>query len=219
MLQQAGTGQDPVLGHMAHQHQRDAQTAAGFQQGHAHGTHLIDVAGQAFGIDAAHGLHRVHHQQAGRRQFQSGDDLVHTGSGHGQQIVMQHAEPLAPGLDLRQGFFAAGVQHPAPLGGDQTRHLQQKGGLADARLTADKDGRSRYQAFAQHPVQRGDAAGIGMMPGLGHILQRHGAVARGDGSPGSAAGQGLGLGRGLQGVPLMAAGALATPLQGLCATG
>ena len=120
---------------------------------------------------------------------------------------MQHAEPLAPGLDLRQGFFAAGVQHPAPLGGDQTRHLQQKGGLADARLTA------------QHPVQRGDAAGIGMVPGLGHILQRHGAVARGDGYPGSAAGQGLRLGRGLQGVPLMAAGALSTPLQGLCATG
>ena len=30
MLQQAGTSQDTVLGHMAHQHQRDAQTAAGF---------------------------------------------------------------------------------------------------------------------------------------------------------------------------------------------
>ena len=45
------------------------------------------------------------------------------------------------------------------------------------------------------------------------------AVARRDGYPGVAAGQGLGLCRGLKGVPLMAAGALTTPLQGLRATG
>ena len=132
---------------------------------------------------------------------------------------MQHAEPLSPGLDLRQGFFAAGVKHPAPLGSDQPRHLQQERRFADARFTADEDGRPRYQALAQHPVQRGDAAGIGMMPCLGHVLQRHGTAACRYGSPDAAAGQGFGLGRGLQGVPLMAAGALAAPLQGLCPAG
>ena len=153
MLQQTGTSQDTVLGHMSHQHQRDAQTAAGFQQGHAHGTHLIDIAGKAFGIDAAHGLYRVHHQQTGRSQLQGGDDLVHTGGGHGQQVVMQHAEPLSPRLDLRQGFFAAGIKHSAPLGSDQPSHLQQQGGFADARLAADEDGRTRHQTLAQHPVQ------------------------------------------------------------------
>ena len=132
---------------------------------------------------------------------------------------MQHTEPLSPRLDLWQGFLAAGIKHSAPLGSDQTRHLQQKGGFADARLATDKDGRARYQALAQHPVQRGDAAGIGMMSGLGYVLQGNRPVARRDGYPGVAAGQGLGLCRGLKGVPLMAAGALTTPLQGLRATG
>ena len=66
---------------------------------------------------------------------------------------MQHAEPLSPRLDLRQGFFAAGIKHSAPLGSDQPRHLQQQGGFADARLAADEDGRTRHQTLAQHPVQ------------------------------------------------------------------
>ena len=175
VFQQAGPGQDAVLGHMAHQDQGAAHAAAGLQQGRGHGAYLADIARQAFGLQTGHGLYRVHdHQGRGSGTADAVEGVQHVlnlGGGQSQKIGVQHPEPLAPGLDLRQRFLAAGVEHRFALGSHQSGHLQEQGGFADARLAAYQNGRARHQALAQHAVQGLEPAAVGRMPGIGHVAQ------------------------------------------------
>ena len=67
---------------------------------------------------------------------------------------MQHSQTVGAILDLRQRFFAARVQNQLARSGHGPGHLQQKRGLADARLTAHEQGASRNKAPAEHAVQR-----------------------------------------------------------------
>ena len=91
------------------------------------------------------------------------DDLIHIGLGQNKQIGRANAQSAGAQFDLPQRFLARHIQHFGRATHFLT-HLQEQGGFADTRLTANQDKRTVHRAAAQHTVQLSDArleAGFG----------------------------------------------------------
>ena len=77
MFKQPWASQHAVLGYMAHQDEGARKATAGLKQGRGHCPHLAYVAGQAIGLKACEGLHRVYHQQGWRRGIGRFQHILH----------------------------------------------------------------------------------------------------------------------------------------------
>ncbi len=126
--------------------------------------HLADAAGRRLELQREHRLHRVDDDQGGPQTRDLFEDPLEAGLR--QQIErrpalveFRGAEPLSSGLDLMLGFLARAVQDRSGRVREVRGRLQQERRLADARLAADQDERSRHNAAAQHAIEFADAGG------------------------------------------------------------
>ena len=218
VLQEFRPGDLAVLGHVADQDERGPGLLGLLHQLGGHGADLAHRAGDALGQRRGQGLDRVHDEHLGRfHPFEHGQGVLDLVGGHGQQPRPEQAEPPGAGFQLGQGLLAREIDRGVPEPRLAARQLQEQGGLADARLAAEQNGRARDQPGAEQPVQGGQAGGpraevlaLQIFQGLRSLLGR-GRAHRGRGLAAH--------GHGLERVPFLAGGALALPARGLCAAG
>ena len=217
MLEDAGPGDRPVLGHVADEHGRQPRRFAASITCAAHSrTWPTDP-----GAPAMPSACRVWIESTTQTSGRSASIVASTDSsdGLGQRPHRQRglAEPLGAEPNLGRRLLAGDVERPPP-GRDEVaeRHPGQRR-LADPRRAAEEYERARDEAAAEDPVELGDAGAEARDRRGGDLAERHraprGAAAPAAGPPGGGC-----LGRGLdQRVPLAAAGAAARPAERLVA--
>ena len=141
---------------MAHDEHRDLLLFGHCQQPGRAFLHLADRAGRRGDVHAAHGLDGVDDHKVRFFLFDQAADLVHVIFGYQIDVLLRDLEPRSTQLDLPHRLFPRNIQNRV-LVGDGTAELQQHGGFAHARLTAEQDHAAQHDAAAQHTVQFGDA--------------------------------------------------------------
>jgi hypothetical protein len=153
VFQRPGPGDGSVLGDMADENQRHT---GGFRCGgqrRGHRAHLGDTAGDAVGVSAGHGLHRVDDDERGLHHVDMAEHCLQVGLGGQVQLVMAAAGPVGAHADLATGLLAGDIQR-APTGRcPLMSHLEQQRRLSDARIAREQGDRARYHAAAQHTVE------------------------------------------------------------------
>ena len=158
VLQHARPGDGAVLGDVADQHQGEAGGLGQADQLERGGADLGDGAGRALDGVQPHGLDRIdHHQCRVGRALQRRGDVAQVDRGGEFQRRVDHAQAAGAQPHLFDRFLAGDIQHPASGAGQRRGGLQQQGGLADAGIAADQDGRSGDQAAAEDAIQLVDA--------------------------------------------------------------
>jgi hypothetical protein len=213
VLEQAGAGELAVLGDVADDDDGDAVVLGEGDELAGDRADLGEVAGEAVLPAGVDGLDRVDDQRAELLDALGGlaEHLLDALLGHQQQVLVAGREPGAARADLGDRLLAAGVEHEAGAAGEADAGLQQERRLADARGAAEQDDAAGDEAAAEDAVDLVHAAGAARLAvdlGLG--------VGGGDharGADGALAGAGRGE-LGLDGVPGVAARALAEPAGG-----
>ena len=166
---------------------------------------------------AVNGLDRVHDQIVRPLRCSHCQDALQFGRGQNLHRRAGQLQPPGAQADLTDGLLARDVEHPMPQtqGGDG---LQQKGGFADARITADEHGGTGHQASAKYTVEllqatRGSVNVLGFHAGQRNRLRRDCAGRTGKTGKPPAPDRRLRVFHAFhQGIPDAAARALARPL-------
>ncbi len=173
-------GQRSVLGHVPDQHHGHLAGLGQPDQLVGALPHLRDAPGHAGGPPLAergrtdgHRLDGVDHHQLRRRIDHGFDHRADVGGRQDQEARGNRAQPLGPQADLVGRLLGGDQQHPMPGGSPGREHLEQQGGLADARLAAEEGDRARDQATREHPVELAHAGRHGRRLGDVHRRQRH----------------------------------------------
>ena len=153
MFDHPWTGDLPVLGDMAYQNHRHAAPFGECGQFMRGGAHLRYAARGGFNVVGPHGLNGIDDRQLRFFGFQCGQNIAQVGFGGQLHRRIAQAQTVGPHAHLCAGFFAGNIDSFQTLAGETCGGLQQKGGFADARITAHQNGRGRHQAPAQHTVQ------------------------------------------------------------------
>ena len=152
MLEDARAGDAAFLGHMADQEHADALLLGIAHQPRRALSHLRDRSRRRCQFRQPQGLDGIDDQDPGLFLDRRGQDALDIGFGLAAQAADLHLQAPRPLCDLSQRLLAADIDHLGPA--LQTGvHLQHQRGLADTRITADQNHRTRHQTAAQHPVQ------------------------------------------------------------------
>ncbi len=210
VFKHAGAGNGAFLGDMADQDQREAPALGQADQLLGRGPHLGHRAGGRFqGIDE-HGLDAVDDDQVrAAGGVQGGHDVAHVG--RRRQLHGSIGQAQAPGAQAKlfDRFLARDIGRRV-VGGQFGRDLHEKGRFADPRIAADQHGGALHQPAAGNPVELFHLGGPARRLGV-FTLQADefdpAALAPGA----QALGRGVALGFLDQGIPGVAAVALARP--------
>ncbi len=162
VLQDARAGDEPVLGHVADQHDGEAAPLRQADQLLRRGPHLAHGPRRAVELIEIHGLDRIDDDEVGRvGAVERSCDVADAGRGGKHHRSALDAEPLGPEPYLVERLFARDIgaaERPsrAPLG-QRRRDLQQQRRFADARVAAHEKRRAWHQSAAAHAVELGDA--------------------------------------------------------------
>ncbi len=153
MFHHARTGDLAVLGDVTDQN--NGRTAI---LGHPHqfgrtGAHLGDRAGTGLVDIGPQGLDGIDDDDIELVAFQRRQNIAQRGGRRQRHRGIGHAHALGTGPDLFNGLFAGNIGHFRPATGGLGGDFQQKGGLADPRITAQQNGRGRHHAAAAHTVE------------------------------------------------------------------
>src|SRR5581483_10799293 len=157
VLERFRTSEAAVLGDMADEQRRHVLTFGGEQELRRRLTHLSDTARRRLQLQRKNRLHGIDDDE---RRFDAADfleDALEAGFGEEIQRRAADREPLAPRLDLVLRFFARAVENRTDGPRHVRRRLQQQRRLADARLPAEQDERSGYDAAAEDAIEFADA--------------------------------------------------------------
>ena len=121
------------------------------------GADLGDRAGGAVDVVGPHGLDRVDDGERRALGLEGGEDVAEVGLGGELQGGVGEAEAGGAQADLGGGLLAGDVDGGLAAGGEGGGGLQEEGGLADAGVAADEDGRGGDEAAAEDAVELGDA--------------------------------------------------------------
>ena len=113
---------------------------------------LSNATGRGPDLGHAHGLDGVDYQQGGALSFGKGDDCIDVIIGDQADGIMHDPQPAGTHRDLLGRLLGAGHHHRIAPGGQGPRQLEEKGRLADARLTAQEQHRSCDHPTAQNAV-------------------------------------------------------------------
>ena len=128
MLDHAGTGDLPVLGHMAHEDHRRAAGLGVADQGLRRAAHLSDRAGGGFHRLGPHGLDGVDDDERGRPTLlQGGDDVLDAGLGRQLHRGIRQPQSFGAQAHLRHRLFAGDIGDPMALSREDRAGLDQKG--------------------------------------------------------------------------------------------
>ncbi len=183
-----GTGQVAVLGHVAHQDDRDA---GGFGQPgqavHA-GPDLSQASGGARQFVVGNGLDRIDDHQ-GRLMVDDGlldgHDIV---AGQGQKVLRHGPDPGGAPADLGQRLLGRGQEDIDAGSGHRGQHLEEEGGLADTRRAEDQRHRTGDETPGQHPIDFDHAGGHREGLAAVDVTERHRDGTVGKGRSGARAG-------------------------------
>ncbi len=164
--------------------------------------------GRAVDVVGPEGLDRVDHRERRAFGLERGQDVAEVGFGGELQRGAREAEAARAHADLGGGLLAGDVDGGGAAGGEGGGGLQEQGGLADAGVAADEDGRGRDQTAAERAVELGDA-GKGARQwwlGGGEVAEGDATAAgRAEGAAGGALGEAGLLGDGVPGTAGVAA--------------
>ena len=159
VLQRLRAGEAPVLRHVPDEKGRNILPLRGEEQLRGRLAHLADAAGGGLEAEREHGLDRVDDDERGTEARDLLEDALEARLGEDVEGRLLDPEPLAARLDLMLGFLARAVEHRPDGARKVRRGLQEERGLADARLAADQDERSRHDTAAEHAIEFADAGG------------------------------------------------------------
>ena len=143
-----------------------------------HRADLRYPAGRA--VDALTGdrLHGVDDEQAGRDPVDVRQQRAQIVLGGQEQGGMHRAGAFGPQPNLRRRLLTGHDQRRRTAsGGEAVGHVEQQRRLADARLARQQHDRTRHQPAAEHPVEFGDAGGLGPRPSGSMLADRPGRAA------------------------------------------
>ena len=159
VLKRAGAGDRPVLGDMADQDQRHASGFRGGGQRGGDRPHLRDTTGDAVGVSAGHGLHRVHDDQRGLHRLDMAEHRMQVRLGGQVQLVVAATGPIGAHPDLTPRLFAGDVERAPPRRRPLVGDLEQQRRLTHPRIAGEQGDRARHHAATEHPVEFIDAGG------------------------------------------------------------
>ena len=173
MLHRLGSGDLAVLGHMPHQQQRRAAGLGIADQIETGGADLGDGARRRIQRPGPQRLDGIDGDDGGgpilpfeRARFQRGENVFDTGgrAQHQRRVGQPHAGGAH--THLRHRLLARDIDGMAAILGILAQRLQDDGGLADARIAADQQRRSRHQPAAGDAVELRDAGGAAFGRGV-----------------------------------------------------
>ena len=153
MLDHAGAGDLAFLGDVADQNDRDADPLGKAGEFMCRSADLGDRTGGAVDIVGPHGLDRIDDGERRALGLERGEDVAQVGFGGELNRRVGEAKALRPHAHLGRGFFPGNVYRFQTLAGELRGGLQEQRRLADARVTADEDGRGGHEAAAEHAIE------------------------------------------------------------------
>ena len=138
VLEGLGPGQRAVLGDVADQEGGDLAALGETEDLVGRLPDLADRARARGHLGRENGLDGVHDEDLGREPLGLGQDAFEVGLGQKIEPPVPDAQPVAPELDLLQGFLAGNVEDRGLPGGHIPGNLEEEGRLADAGLAADR---------------------------------------------------------------------------------
>src|SRR3954470_12601624 len=119
--------------------------------------HLSDVSRRTFQIRCENRLDRVDDDRVELLGARGGDDRFQQSLVEQGDVFSRCVQPFGAELHLERGFLARHIERRVPEVLEPARDLKQECRLANARLAADEDHRSRNNAAAQYEVEFVDA--------------------------------------------------------------
>src|SRR6185503_16646304 len=108
--------------------------------------HLRNRTGCRFDRAREHGLNRVDEHRAWIQAIDLVKDLFEIGFGKEVEVLRSDAESIAAQLDLAFRLLAGNVQHDCARAAESIGNLKQKRALADTRIAAAQDQRTRHDS-------------------------------------------------------------------------
>ena len=159
VLDDAGSRDLPVLGHMADEQHRRAGAFREADQRLRGRAHLGYRAGRGFHRVRPHGLNGIDDDEPRRLAVSEGcQDVFDRGLGCDLDGGVRKAQALRAKPDLRGCLLAGNVDGALVLPCDRCGDLDEQGGLADARIAADQQYRAPDKAAAGDAVELSNAA-------------------------------------------------------------
>ena len=160
VLEHAGAGDLSLLGDVADEHENRAGALCEPDQLLGGAPHLGDRPRRRVQVVEIHGLDGIDDHHVGRRlALQARRDIADVdGSGKPHRCAGE-AEPGGAHADLLQSLLARDVGDPPAAPRKRRGGLEEQGGLADAGVAREQDGRARHEAAAHNPVDLANPAG------------------------------------------------------------
>jgi hypothetical protein len=98
-------------------------------------------------------LNGIHHKEVGLKLVHPFKEVLDAGPCEEKEVFRVNREPFGPYLDLLRGLLAGQVKGPEALFRKLGHDLEEKGGFADARVSADEDHGAGHDPASQGAVE------------------------------------------------------------------
>ena len=158
VLDDARTGDLPVLGDVADEDHGGAGLLGVADQGLRRGAHLGHRAGRGIGHVGPQRLDRVDDDEGRRLAVaEGGEDVLDAGFGREQHRRVGEPEPRGAEPDLGDRLLAGNIDDRGAPARQRAGGLQEQRRLADARVAADEQRRTAHESAAGDSVELADA--------------------------------------------------------------
>ncbi len=174
VLEGAGAGQGPLLGHVAHQHERHVVELGQVHHDVGARPHLGEAPGGARCARVGHGLDRVDDHEGRRRVAQGGGQDRQIRAVEDHEPGGKRPQALGPAPHLLGRLLGRHEQHGPTGTGHGRQDLEQQGRLPHPGLPAEQGHRPGDEPPAEHPVELGQPGGDGARTGRVDLVETQG---------------------------------------------
>ena len=158
MFEHARSGDRPVLGHMADEHERGAAVLGVADEFLRARADLAHRPRRAVDEVAVHRLDRIDHDEIGAAPVERREDVAHRRRACERDGRVAEPQALRAQSHLRRRLFAADIDDRLAAPRQSPGRLQQQRRFADPRIAADQRCRPRDEAATQCAIKFGNPA-------------------------------------------------------------